>query len=1202
MAARRSTGNASQRDATVHSLGFHLLQQLQIRRDEFTSGAEVLKISSATLRIISRLYRHSSGEYLNGSYDMGRSRQGSLFTSASEPPQTNESPEDYLHRLGIGAKLLRCCGFVSSLEVDGKSDSRPRGYDLEMFGGLRRLVIRNAQIESVSGVKGVATLHLSNSVLMDDPAKFLTLRTIELGSKDLVDMRNLPAMCFSLRNLTVRLDDTEASTTFVPHFHPTASHLRVFDRATCAVEPWDGLTRMEITGPMIDAPRRVGRMPFAKLNPSMQYLQHLRRLCLQGLRLANLEGLEPMRHCAELHVLDLSHNAIRLLEPAAALPNSLTALNLADNFLTGAELRAVGTLPALKRIDVSTNDVTVWAHFRMLPATVTDVVLHDNPVHNGGPKLYESTDDYVRYVRNAVLQHCTELSTIDGLDVLSRHVKSDAEPEVSRWRTTVANLQPAISRFPAFADESEPAAPSADVRARSNDVAPRSALRRTKSKTRRGVRTRGLNESKSDILPLSASAGDGSLSLIADAAARRSRSEHYLDHPNFRLRQPETDTRSLANFSAMAASPQAEARPQEIPAVPVEERKRRQPASGPAPALLERFVRSLTELEWTIAEGDKRRKIFPSGIAIDESVVGAENGDMWETSVPSDEGRPRQGRAYAVVKHDSAREYLLRDSRKEPQGQDLLRFNGKLLVRVVECSSGRTRYLRIETKSKVGSFGGRRPSFVVTLPCSYETASKEVRVTAAFNDGDGGAEGAALRPRSTTLAAADVPDTGDLLGSEMVGQVGHVLHEVEQAKMLCAFAVPNDAASQFIDALRQQLATCHGALVTNGIVRQWPMHLDVEAQSASEDLSHAVPVLGSLSVFLDQVRSNSDTAVAARQRHGCDTIFSRDDELKTHLQTRVFATQERFNAIIYTHLWHSNGKSGDTAAIMLETVGMPVIMVVTPTSVMWAEDRNYAEYHGAGYVKESATFGPRVALKLADLQLFEVSFDAHHFALHFKNATLVCSSLDRSATLSIAGAFAQVELVSLSSATSRTGGNYLSVQPCPYPFLTTSPLIFGISVFFCAPTSSAELGGWDPRRMFPTRHLPSEVASRMVLASFIITATDAIVARIRDPLGSAAKEANVAILQRMPMTAVRRVRVASGTKLMPLIFMIEFHNAGDERTPKRWLLCAPHPATIACIVKQLQRSVTTTIAVSELDAASFDGHIAASKAPSLVAA
>jgi hypothetical protein len=1171
-ASRRSTQNSagSSPDDSVRKLGFYLLQQLEQRIKEFTSGAEALCISAKTLRLTSKLRDLIEASYAHADEPAERTRQGSRFTADSEVMQ-DETPEQYLKRIGVGQRLLDRCAVVSSIEVDGKGDKKKRVFDFTCFRALRCVTIKDAQIETVFGVSGVASLILTNALLLDDPAKFLTLRRLSLTSKDLYDMRNIPALCFSLRFLTVHVVHGER---FVPNFHPTAPHLRIFDRATCAVEPWDGLSALHLVGIPGDPVRRIGVTPSASLNSSVHYLHNLRALTLSGLKLQSLTGVEVMCGCTQLLQLDLSHNALRDLQPADCIPKSVTHLNVSDNFLNGPAIESLAALAHLERLDVSANDFTLWTDFEFMPPTVRSVTINANPVHGDNVRLFENRDEYLRFVCSAVLRHCSGLVEVDGTAVAQRHMRPDADSEVKRWRATVANLRAAASRYlsgellsatvPATAKTAAPAV---------SDPAVKGVLKRTKVKSRKGVRARSIQDANQrptlvDPLLDMDSSHDHPISLVADAAARRARSTaHYLEHPMFRTRTTAVAPHGASQAGTVLSATDGELPPHRPePAAPVaaqpERVTRRQPTTERGPVLLDRFKRDLRDRDWLVIDGDKRKKIFPSGVEIDESMICEENAAVWEVRMPGGGKAERT----SISIHESAREFLFRDSRREAQRQDLSRFHGKILVRVVEAVSGRTRYVKIESKARGGSFGGQRPSVMVMFPTPHETATSKVRVTAAYNDTDEATTDEKSRPRSSTLTE-DGSRPALTLTTELTGQIGRVLHTVEDSHMLAAFAIPLEAAELFLRVLEHQVVSCLGALVSSGIVRQWPLHID-SGLTACETLDQALPVIGSAQFFLDQVRSTSESCVASRQRHGCESIVAGDDQLESHLHTRVFKSEEPFNAVIYTHLWFSHDEP-DPAKVVARASGKAVILAITGRTVMWAEDRNFIEAHpGVSFVKEALTFGtPRVE-KLADLIMFEVSFDAQQFALHFKSGTMVCYPLDRSATQSIAGALAQVDLISVSANPAARGGgrHLLEVKPCLFPFFTSSPLIFSVSIFSVAdPDSAVDADDVHVSDMFPIRHLPRRLASSMQLGSFVITATDVIVATVKAPLRSTVSESNVIVHKRNSISAIRKVQIACDD-VFPLLFLIDFGPSS------RWLLCAPHPATIASIVKELQRT------------------------------
>jgi hypothetical protein len=345
-------------------------------------------------------------------------------------------------------------------------------------------------------------------------------------------------------------------------------------------------------------------------------------------------------------------------------------------------------------------------------------------------------------------------------------------------------------------------------------------------------------------------------------------------------------------------------------------------------------------------------------------------------------------------------------------------------------------------------------------------------------------------------------------------------------------------------------------------------------------------------MFIDQLRGHEGCS-AARQRHGATCIFSRDDELSTHLSTRVLDGDARVNAVVYAHVWEMAGAPKPSAEIRGH--GKAALVVITADAVVWAQDLNYVEAHpGERYVQESKTFGPPKSQRLADLANFQVSFDAQHVVLAFKRLTLVCSTLDRGATLSLAGALAQVDLVSLAGASRASGKQLLEVLPCPYPFLTTSPLIFSISVFVCTPAAVHCADGFGGDDCFPLRHVQPPVRDRMQLASFVATPTDIMVVQLANPFASSSSEAKPTVSLRCPLPDVTDVRVASGPSLFPLIFVVRSH--GEDGGA--WLLCAPHPATIACIVRHLQQQ-KHTITVGELTEAAFADLVATTRAPAV---
>merc|ERR1712093_251018 len=104
----------------------------------------------------------------------------------------------------------------------------------------------------------------------------------------------------------------------------------------------------------------------------------------------------------------------------------------------------------------------------------------------------------------------------------------------------------------------------------------------------------------------------------------------------------------------------------------------------------------------------------------------------------------------------------------------------------------------------------------------------------------------------------------------------------------------------------------------------------------------------------------------------------------------------------------------------------------------------------------------------------------------------------------------------------------------------------------------------------------------MQLASFVVTPTDIMIVQLHNPVAAASTEAAPTVVARCSLADVTAVRVASGSVLFPLLFVI--HTTAEDTKP--FLFSTPHPATIACIVRHLQQQ-KNSISVGELSEAAF---------------
>lgn len=1065
---------------------------------------------------------------------------------------------------------------------------------------------------------------------------------------------------------------------------PSRQHLRAFEVVPHDLVHWECLTHLEFRGAKrVSKMAHVRRL--LSCNASWQYLSQLVQLSLVNLRLPNLEGFEPLSQCEHLRTLDLSDNVLTTLEPSYALPTNIKTLNLQHNLLMGDVLKQLDRQTKLTSLNISDNELCAWNDVMRLAThkELRSLQLTHNPVQTASDAFFRSDDELMSFLVMVVLPQCTALASINGIattkehrmapreliERLSRIVddvqgqakathrhrrkeggdRADARPLRSALKSESSGAQAAApprapsTRASVVLEANASSGPRASTATSRRDTAASDVFsdasatvddapsatggaKRPRPKGKRRAKAVQLNDQREYAEPPQAS-GTGVITnastkqVLNPQLLRQRFGESYLVHlpvvVDEAAKQAAEAQQRAARPAAKAAAAARKQREDDasdsdsypivnnVNTVALDAPRGAQwaPSTTRMPLLLERFVATLKSHEWHVPTSVGRKKAFPAGVVHDDTQIGDENRAMWEVGP-------------TCVPHPTSREILFRDA-KEPQPQDATRFSGRTLIRVVETHVSCTRYVRVEVKAKAGSFGGQRPATVVALSTPAQTPLLDVEVRAPSTAVESAGQ---PRARASTLVGDGVVQE---LAADVVGHSGRCVHAMETRTLLVGFVVQSGPiADELVRLVCQQVRACHSALCSNGIVYEWPLHLDSAVRGSSVDLDHAVPITGPAQLFYDQLRTHSDED-ATRQRHGAEAIFDKDDELRLALQTYIFENPaaDAYTSCIYADVRVATN-ARPSSVVMNPASGVKptsCILATTGTTLFIAEDRNYAAAHpGRRYVDPQDTFAALHDMPLEEINRITVSFDAQHFALRFEDITVYVSTFDRSATLSVMAALAELGIVTLdaapnaaaarqqairAAAAKRAPGAKISVKhdetdsgnavtlvvaPCPYPFLTTAPLVFAVTAYLRVSSARGVA-----RHVFPVRHLEESLALRMVPVSIVATASELCAVRLEDALATDVRppfDNHCTVLQRASISELKAVEVASCDRVFPLVFSALFETAGRQ---DRWLLCAPHPNCIAQVVKEMRRT-NPRVAVDDLEYAAYRSVVDAS--------
>ncbi len=1018
--------------------------------------------------------------------------------------------------------IIKLCEKMQWLIVqDPESRGRSR-LDLTAFPQLRVLRLEGCRLSHIDGVESLAQLQLVGGRCEEHMLKFRTLRhlTFTLGS---IDPANLSSLCFSLRTVTVEVpEEVSPDQNTAPLWAPNAQFLKFFEQVAHDVLHWEALEMVTVRGTKRSQPRTLRLPALFGLDVSWRELRKLRSLQLSSLRLVASDTLVCLDACVFLERLDLSDNCFTSID-AAVLPPSISLLNLAGNRLRECPFGDDGlrSLTKLESLDLSANEIAEWPDLRVLEHNhLRHLNVLMNPITAVSHNFSKDTE-VVAFIAGVLLRNHT-LVTVNNMSV-------GACKSLVNGRF--------VERYAPLAEQ------------RMKPAIPR---RRRRDDEKRKARTMRRVDEHQNFVPRHL----GSRQEADAEVLREQYGESYLAHVPVSPAPPALAADGAREAAPVKAAEPVVVEPQEQPPPPTiaKPKPQWQLSEKAPPPLFERFLKSLQTADWIYHDAnDARRKGFPSGLAYDDVQLCDENAALWELSD-------------VVTPHSTSREIILRDAR-DPQMPNSQRYANRLLVRVVETRCGDTRYVRVETKTRDEAFNDTPlPLLTMTLEATHPTAILEVDTTAAIS----AHTALAGRERSSTMGEQEFEVRSSGMFVELISNA-RCVHHVAPAVVLAAFAVPVGPVAQlFCERLKAQLLACHAKLCTNGIVREWPLYLDHGA--VRNDGDQSLPVAATLPRFLDRLRAHQDED-PSRQRLGCDCVIPAADELLLILKSYIFRSDVQPRRIKYLCTAYVNRIVHDTAAPRPSWENEEsCILVVTPEELLFAQDRNFTTVHrGAEYVDPEDTFTDVERIPLRRVTGVRVSFDMQSFGIALGEQFIGCYPRETNITLSVVSALAQVGLVDIDSqgAQRRKGRRHdesvrpdLAMLPCPYPALTTAPLVFAVNVFLRHPVPPKQGARSYP---YPLRHLSPALAAVMHPVTVVIASGDVVLLDNSDHLDA---RVDATPLQRTPVGTVVGLELPPPA-LFPLLFALSIATAGNKT---RWLCCAQHPNTIALLVAELRRT------------------------------